>query len=150
MKSKIIRITESDLQNMIKEGVRRVLEEAYSSGHDGNDVINKRSVINKLYRIVLPFTKHKYNDSGWQGVDDIINALTQCGYKVTVSVKDGGYRNSYGGNTLFAGDGNVSYWKEYDLEIPVGDKVINGRIRCHACGTIDDIFSSYDQTCAFW
>lgn len=42
MKSKIIRITESDLQNMIKEGVCRVLKEAYSSGNDGNGIVGGR------------------------------------------------------------------------------------------------------------
>lgn len=132
----MINLTESELRKVIKQAV--------------NETLNKRSIINKLYKITEPYTKHKYNDSRWSGVDDIIKALKNAGYDVTVSVKDGGYRNSKGGNTLFAGDGNVSYWKEYDLEIPIEDKVIYGKIRCHAAGTVDDVFSSYDQTCSFW
>jgi hypothetical protein len=131
-----ITITESEIRNVIKQAV--------------NEAFNKRSIINKLYRLTEPYTRGKYHDSGWKGVDDIINALRNAGYEVYVSVKDGGYRNSRGGNTLFAGDGDVSYWKEFDLEIPVEDKVINGQVRCHAAGTVDDVFSSYDQTCRFW
>lgn len=130
-----IRLTKGEINNIIKEAV--------------GANFNKRSVINKLYRIVEPFTKHRYSDDNWSGVSDIINAIKNAGYDVTVSVKDGGYRNSRGGNTLFVGD-DVSYWKEYELEIPVEDKVIHGRINCHAAGTVEDIFSSYDQTCSFW
>lgn len=114
-----------------------------------NEAINKRSIINKLYKIVEPYTRGKYRDDAWKGVDYIVNALNKAGFEPIVSVKDGGYRNSKGGNTMFAGN-DISYWKEFDLEIPVDDITIHGQIRCHAAGTVDDVFSSYDQTCSFW
>lgn len=139
MKQKVIRLTEGDLHNIIGECVEKIVIES----------VNKRSVINRLYKVVEPFTHSKYHDSGWSGVDQMIEALKNAGYDVTVSVKDGGYRNSKGGNTLYTGD-DVSYWKEFILEIPVEDKVVNGIINAHAAGTVNDPFSSYDLTCTFW
>ena len=131
-----IRLTEEELRNTIKQAVH----EAY----------DKRVVLRRLYKIVEPFTHSKYHDSGWGGVDQMLEALQNAGYDVRMSVKDGGYRNSKGGNTLFAGDDTVSYWKEFDLVIPVEDKIVNGVIKAHLCGTMEDPYSSYDLTCTFW
>ena len=130
-----ITISENKLHSVVKEVI--------------NETVSKKTIINRLYRIVKPFTQSLYHDDGWKGVDDILQALDDAGYKAYVSVEDGGYRNSKGGNTLFVGN-DVSYWKEYNLEIPVEDRVIHGRICCHAAGTVDDVFSAYDQTCTFW
>jgi hypothetical protein len=131
-----VTLTEEELVSVIKNSIK--------------EEVNRRSIINKLYRITSPFTRSKYHDTAWKGVDDIIEALRGSGYEPIVTVKDGGYRNSKGGNTLFVGDSDVSYWKEYDLEIPVEDKIIHGQIKCHAAGSVDDVFSSYDMTCNFW
>lgn len=140
MHKKIIRLTESDLHSIVKESVNNIITEH----------VHKQNIIRKLYRIVEPYTHSKYHDSGWGGIDKVIEALENAGFEVNVSVKDGGYRNSMGGNTLFSGRDDVSYWKEFNLEIPVEDKVINGVIRGNLCGTMEDPFSSYDITCTFF
>lgn len=114
-----------------------------------NEVMSRRTFINRAYRVVEPYTGHLYSDSGWQGVDEIIDALENAGYETSVSVENGGYRNSLGGNTLFAGDG-VSYWKEYKLHIEKDGMAADGRINCHAAGTVEDVFSAYDMTVTFW
>ena len=51
MRETKIRLTESELRNVIKQAV--------------NEAFNKRSVINKLYRITEPYTKGKYHDTAW-------------------------------------------------------------------------------------
>lgn len=130
-----IRLTENELVNMVRNTI--------------NEIYNKQTTLRRLYKVVEPFTHSKYHDTAWQGVSSMINALQDAGYDVSVTVKDGGYRNSKGGNTLFAGDDTVSYWKEFNLEIPIEDKVINGRINAHAAGTVEDPFDSYDLTCTF-
>lgn len=145
MTKKIIRITEHDIREIVMECVGNIMNEEFDKPWSRV----KRSLINKLYRTAEPFTRSKYSDTGWQAVSSLIEAIENAGFKVSVSVKDGGYRNSKGGNTMFAGS-DVSYWKEYDLEIPVEDKVIYGQIKAHAAGTVEDPFKSYDMTCTFW
>ena len=91
-----------------------------------NEAFNKQKVIRRLYKIVTPYTHNIYRDDNWSGVSDIINALKDAGYTVAVSVENGGYRNSLGGNSLYPHKSDVSYWKEYKLEIPVEEgRVIN-------------------------
>ena len=145
MAKKIIRITENDIREIVMECVGNIMNEEFDKPWPRV----KRSLINKLYKTAEPFTRSKYSDTGWQAVSSLIEAIENAGFKVGVSVKDGGYRNSKGGNTMFAGS-DVSYWKEYDLEIPVEDKVIYGQIKAHAAGTVEDPFKSYDMTCTFW
>lgn len=131
-----IRLTEEQLKYVVKELV--------------HEAVNKQTILRQLYKVVEPYTHSRYRDSGWAGVDSVIEALQNAGYDVSVSVKNGGYRNSKGGNTLYVGDEDVSYWKEFELEIPIEDKVFHGRINAHACGTMEDPFESYDLTCTFW
>lgn len=133
---KKIQISEGKLNSIVRNAI--------------NEAVAKKTIINRLYKIVAPFTRCLYHDEVWQGVDEMVSALRDAGYNVTVSVDNGGYRNSLGGNCLFVGDDAISYWKEYNLEIPVEDRIIYGRICCHAAGTVEDPFSAYDQTCTFW
>lgn len=130
-----IRLTEQQLCGMIMEAV------------EGE--ISKRTAINRLYKIITPLTHGRFRDNDWSGVYTILDALEKAGYDVDVTVKDGGYRNSKGGNTLYAGS-DASYWKEYNLKIPVGRHVINGILNCNACGSVDDPFDVYDVTVILW
>lgn len=137
MKNKLIRLTESDLHNIVKNVL---IESAYE----------KRKILRHLYKIAEPFTHSKYRDTGWNGVDQLIKALRDNGFDVDVSVKDGGYRNSAGGNTLYPYDSATSYWKEYLLKIDVDGIEIHGHINCNFCGTMNDPFSTYDMTVGFY
>lgn len=111
---------------------------------------DKRKVIRQLYKIVEPFTHSKYHDQNWENVHALIGAIKDAGFDVSVSVEDGGYRNSLGGNTLYPHDSMASYWKEYKLEIMFDDFVIHGTINAHLCGTMEDPYEAYDMTCIFY
>lgn len=77
----------------------------------------------------------------------VCDAIEDAGYEVDLSVKDGGYRNSLGGNTLYTGRPDVSYWKEYLLTITSEDGVtVEGHLNCHAAGTFEDPFERYDMS----
>lgn len=130
---KQITITEAQLRTIVKESANE-----------------KRKVIRQLYKVVDPFTHHKYSDENWETVHKLFKTIEDAGYSVSVNAKDGGYRNSMGGNTLWPHDDSVSYWKEYILTIDDGNCEVNGRLVASFCGTVDDPYKSYDLTCNFF
>jgi len=140
MAKKLIKLTESDLHNIIEESVKNYINEV---------VNNKRSIINHLYKITKPFTSSRYKDNNWSGVKLVIDEIKNNGYDVSVSVENGGYRNSAGGNTLFNGN-DLSYWKEYKLEITRGGITVHGILNANFCGTMEDPYCMYDITCTFF
>lgn len=112
-----------------------------------NESNEKKKAINKIYKATKEFTSHLYNDETWKGVDDITNTIKDLGYECELTVKDGGYRNSLGGHTMFTDRSDVSYWKEYEISITTDTGVmINGTINCHAAGTTENPFERYDMT----
>lgn len=170
MNKKIIKLTESDIHNIVKESVKNYKDVVcVENGNDSikrignlkesihrvvksviNEVVsNKKSIINHLYKITKPFTSSRYRDDNWSGVHRVIDEIENNGYDVSLSVENGGYRNSLGGNTLFAGS-DVSYWKEYKLEITRGDIVVHGILNANFCGTMEDPYCMYDITCNFY
>lgn len=128
----------------LKESINSVVESVI------NEVVNnKRSIINHLYKITKPFTSSRYKDDNWSGVKHVIDDIKNNGYDVSVSVENGGYRNSAGGNTLFNGN-DLSYWKEYKLEITRGGITVHGILNANFCGTMEDPYCMYDITCTFF
>jgi hypothetical protein len=102
---------------------------------------------NRIYKLTSELTSHIYSDENWRGVYDVCDAIEDAGYEVEVTVKDGGYRNSLGGNTLYTGKHDVSYWKEYLLTITSEDGVtLEGHLNCHAAGSVEDPFDRYDMS----
>lgn len=112
-----------------------------------NESISKRSIINKIYKVTNGLTSHSYSDNDWSGAKQVFSAIESLGLECEVIVKDGGYRNSLGGNTLYVNNQDVAYWKEYKLLITSEDGVvINGTLNCHSAGSIDNPFERYDMS----
>ena len=112
----------------------------------------KKTLINRLYRSVEDLTRHIYRDDNWAAIDEVVSRIESLGCELSVYVEDGGYRNSMGGNTMFAGGDDVSYWKEWRMNIiePESKFEIEGVIKAHAAGTREDPFERYDITVSFW
>ena len=91
-----------------------------------------------------------YRDTNWEGVrvvkKDIENAFKNLKnpeheYEVSIAPDDGGYRTSKDG---------YSKWKQYKVEIYVKGAELpfmGGTLNCHAAGTVEDPFETYDMSC---
>ena len=91
-----------------------------------------------------------YRDANWEGVrivkKDIENAFKNVKnpeheYEVSIAPDDGGYRTSKDG---------YSKWKQYKVEIYVKGAELpfmGGTLNCHAAGTVEDPFETYDMSC---
>lgn len=99
--------------------------------------------INKIHKALHEYTSHIFKDNDWRYVKEAIDTIKQLGYEVEVSVKNGGY-----GNKEIDG---MPRSKDYQLNIMTPDGFnINGILTCHAAGTMDNPFSSYDMTISLW
>lgn len=92
-----------------------------------------------------------YNDEHWQGVDAVrddveeglYNAFRKTGQEYTFDIYpvNGGYRTSNDG---------MSKWKQYEVEIFLkkqkDEPIMIGTLNCHAAGTIEDPFKTYDMS----
>lgn len=91
-----------------------------------------------------------YRDTNWEGVrivkQDIENAFKNVKnpeheYEVSIAPDNGGYRTSKDG---------YSKWKQYKVEIYVKGAELpfmGGTLNCHAAGTVEDPFETYDMSC---
>lgn len=112
----------------------------------------KRKVQNAIYKQLekTGTTGRFYRDDSWEGVKlvkkDIQDAFKtlknpEHEYEVSIAPDNGGYRKSKDG---------MSQWKEYKVEIYVKDAehpFMVGTLNCHAAGTVDDPFETYDMSC---
>ena len=67
-------------------------------------------------------------------------------YEVSIAPDNGGYRKSKDG---------MSQWKQYKVEIYVKgaeQPFMGGTLNCHAAGTVEDPFETYDMSCCigYW
>ena len=91
-----------------------------------------------------------YRDTNWEGVrivkQDIENAFKNVKnpeheYEVSIAPDNGGYRTSKDG---------YSKWKQYKVEIYIKGAELpfmGGTLNCHAAGTVEDPFETYDMSC---
>lgn len=128
-----------NLNEQITKHLRNVLNEM-------SDASIKRRYINLLYKTVEKsgLTSHLFNDDYWLGKTEVCNLIGSMegitDFEVTVN--NGGYRQN---------DSGDAFWKEYNLMIEFnGTIVINGLLKCHAAGSVEDPFSRYDITVTFW
>ena len=112
----------------------------------------KKKVQNAIYKQLekTNTTGHYYRDDYWEGVKlvrkDIEDAFktiknSEHEYEVSIAPDEGGYRTSKDG---------MSKWKQYKVEIYVkGSELpfMGGTLNCHAAGTADDPFGTYDMSC---
>lgn len=113
-----------------------------------NESVSRTRLYNAIYKEVEKrrLTSHIYHDDYWSGVTDIKTCIEyvidKLGADVSLSVwcENGGYRTNRTAD---------AQWKEYLFRIydeSTDKTLINGIINCHAAGTVDDPFSSYDMT----
>ncbi len=104
-------------------------------------------IINKLYKVSEPFTRHKYSDTNWQYVKEHVASFGNIEGVEEVCLSAGEYHNYLPGQYP---DINNPAYRQYELTIETLYGVIEGRLICHSAGTMEDPFSSYDMTCTFW
>ena len=112
----------------------------------------KKKVQNAIYKQLekTNTTGHYYHDSSWEGVklvrkdiEDSFKTIKnpEHEYEVSIAPDEGGYRTSKDG---------MSQWKQYKVEIFVKgaeQPFMGGTLNCHAAGTVDDPFDTYDMSC---
>ena len=112
----------------------------------------KRQVQTAIYKELEKnnTTGRFYHDDFWQGVDfirkDVKTALSKLlpktahEYEFSIYAKNGGYRTS---------NDDMSKWKEYIVDIFIygaEEPFMTGTLNCHAAGTIEDPFKTYDMS----
>lgn len=137
-KKQIIRLTESDLHNIIRESANKILVEISNSNV-------KKKYINKLYKGTKDLTSHLYKDDNWTSAFeafDIINNIIGHDGELNVWSENGGY---------WKGVGEFPNYKEFKFKIElIGGIEIGGSLKCHSAGTVEDPFERYDITITFW
>ena len=129
-----IKLTENEFYNLIKESVTSVISEI-------NNNQFKKKIINKIYKATQDITSHIYGDDDWRNVSNTLkvieNTIANDG-EMSVWVEDGGYQKSLG---------EYPNYKEYKFKIDLyqGGE-INGSLKCHAAGSMNDPFDKYDIT----
>lgn len=139
MNNKQIKMNDKQFKTFIKESVRQTLNEISKSNI-------KRKYINQLYKLTKEITSHIYRDDDWRMVRVAFKKLEDYvksnNGEIDIRVENGGYWKQLG---------EFPNYKEYKFIITLdGDIEINGSLKCHSAGTIEDTFSRYDMTITFW
>ena len=133
-----IRLSETEFKKVINESVKTVIKEI------SNSQVKKR-YINKIYNKVKNLTSHIYKDDNWTApfeAFEIINNVIEHDGELNVWCENGGY---------WKGIGEFPNYKEFKFKIELnGGLEINGSLKCHTAGTIEDPFSRYDMTITMW
>ncbi len=110
--------------------------------------VNRRSIMNHIYREISDMTSHIYRDNDWSAVSVLCQKIRQVltlisdDLELIISVPNGGYRTSHDG---------MSHCKEYSLSIENnGKSIIGGTLTAHAAGSVTDPFDRYDMTVVLW
>ena len=105
----------------------------------------KRKYINYIYNGLKNLTNKMYKDDNWEGVSNIYKTLQHMlegKGEVEMYVEHGGYWKQLG---------EFPNYKEYKIKVNTNDGIeINGSLKCHAAGTIEDTFKYYDITITLW
>ena len=112
--------------------------------------------INQIYRIVKKYgiDSRRYHDEAWQAIDDYYRAITSLGCEVELKpcghLSNADSMESDGGYCDYAEDG-MPRSKQYAIKIMFDDgMMIDGYVKCMACGTVEDPFSTYDTCMVLW
>ena len=137
MKRKI-KLSESDLHNIIKESVTKAINEI-------NNSQLKKKYINKIYKHINDLTSNIYRDDDWRMVSIIFDRIEHVignDGELDIRVENGGYWKQIG---------EFPNYKEYKFKITLLNNIeINGSLKCHAAGTMTDVFDRYDITVTMW
>lgn len=135
---KHIKLTENDLKQIVKESVITYINEA------SNSYIKKKT-INQIYKHTQSLTDHLYKDDAWQGVSNAFKTIESVigdNGELDVWVENGGYWKTIQ---------HFPNYKEYRFKITLNNGIaINGSLKCHSAGTMEDPFERYDMTITMW
>lgn len=139
MKNQTIKLSETEFKNFIKESVNKVLKEATNSQI-------KKKYINLIYKAVEKTLSGIHRDDNWSNVfhvfDIISDTLGEDQWDINVWCENGGY---------WKRAGEFPNYKEYKVQITSTTGIeINGSLKCHSAGTMEDPFSRYDMTLTLW
>ena len=133
-----VKLTDKELKNIIKESVINVIKEASNSQI-------KKKIINQLYKNTKDLTSHLYKDDNWAAVTKAFKTIEYIigdAGELEVRVENGGYWKQIG---------EFPNYKEYKFTIYMNNGIeINGSLKCHSAGTMEDTFSRYDMTITFF
>ena len=135
---KYISLSESQFKKFITESVKTVINEMSNSNI-------KKKYINRIYKATKQITSRIYSDEYWKGVEDAFNAIEN----VINSEGENNIRVENGGYWKRAGE--FPNYKEYKFTIILNNGIeINGSLKCHSAGTLENPFDSYDITITMW
>lgn len=113
--------------------------------------------ISHIYKIISMYgiDRKRYTDENWQAVDDYRSAISSLGCDVEIkpcaNLANSDSIESDGGYCDYDPTDNMPRSKQYAIRITYGDgMVIDGYIKCMACGTMSDPFSTYDTCIVLW
>lgn len=131
-------------KSILSEIIQRSVEKAILKEDLDQPKVNKKRIINAIYKAINPLTQRLYNDEYWAGVSEVKNTIGALPFvtDISVSVENGGYRTN---------SDNSAKWKEYKFEIQTDQNVaIYGQLNAHAAGSVQDPFDRYDITLTLW
>lgn len=139
-------IEEARLNNIKKNGktfTKQELNEAFLGEASNSNL--KRKYVNYLYNGLKNLTNKMYKDDNWEGVSNIYKTLQHMlegKGDVEMWVERGGYWKQMG---------EFPNYKEYKIKVTTNDGIeINGSLKCHAAGTMENTFKYYDITVTWW
>lgn len=133
------------------KNLKDILLETYEDGVFDKAVPKReaKKIQQKIYKYLdkTKVTGRFYHDQGWAGVDavrkdvgDALEAINPGKYELIITKDNPDYRKSKDG---------LSQWKQYKVEIYVKDHkdpFIMGTLNCHAAGSIEYPFDTYDMS----
>ena len=135
------------LNNFQFKGGKWVRNDNFNYVNESSSVSSlKKKMINKIYKIVMPLISSIYKDDSWQQVNKVLSSIETVvepfNGELSVWCENGGYWKRID---------EFPNYKEYKLSITFADNlIINGSLKCHSAGTMEDPFDRYDITLTLW
>ena len=151
-----------DLKRRLKDKLNESRPKNIAMHDDVDKFIGRRpktikARINQIYKIVKRYgiDSKRYHDEHWQAIDDYYKAISSLGCDVEMkpcaSLNNVDSFESDGGYTDYDSSDNMPRSKQYYIKITFDDgMMIDGYIKCMACGTVADPFSAYDTCIVLW
>lgn len=104
-----------------------------------------RKIQNRIYKIIQPYTSKRCRDDAWENVMELYNVIRNVDGVVDTELRAGVYHNY-----INKARPNDPAYRDYKLKVKTDFGILSGYIRCHAAGTMDDEFSTYDMTISLY
>ena len=105
----------------------------------------KKKYINRIYKSIQKLTSYIYKDDNWSAAKNVLETISNVignDGEFDVWCENGGYWKRIS---------EFPNYKEFKIRINLNNGVeINGSLKCHSAGTLEDPFSSYDITVTLW